>query len=102
MTSLRSLWLRLHRWFALSLGWILILAGLTGAVLIAAQPLDRLAHPQLFKAPAATPAAALTPILEQARQEFGDKASFRFKLPRKLATASGSGWSRTAGAAPST
>ena len=83
MTSLRSLWLRLHRWFALSLGWILILAGLTGAVLIAAQPLDRLAHPQLFKAPAATPAAALAPILEQARQEFGDKATFRFKLPQE-------------------
>ncbi|MEG0446972.1 MAG: PepSY-associated TM helix domain-containing protein, partial [Comamonas sp.] len=86
MTSLRSLWLRLHRWFALSLGWILILAGLTGAVLIAAQPLDRWAHPELFKASAATQtaaqAAALAPILEQAHQEFGGKAALRFKLPQ--------------------
>lgn len=87
MTSLRSLWLRLHRWFALSLGWVLILAGLTGAVLIAAQPLDRLAHPELFKAQPATQATAQTvplePLLEQARQEFGGKASFRFKLPQE-------------------
>ncbi|WP_120969652.1 PepSY-associated TM helix domain-containing protein [Comamonas sp. lk] len=87
MTSLRSLWLRLHRWFALSLGWILILAGLTGAVLIAAQPLDRWAHPELFKASAATQtatqAAALAPILEQAHQEFGGKATLRFKLPQQ-------------------
>jgi uncharacterized iron-regulated membrane protein len=45
MTSLRSLWLRLHRWFALGLGWILILAGLTGTLLIIGQPLDRMAHP---------------------------------------------------------
>lgn len=87
MTSLRSLWLRLHRWFALSLGWILILAGLTGALLVAAQPLDRLAHPEFFKAPTTTQAAAdtapLAPILEQARQEFGSKATFRFKLPQE-------------------
>lgn len=87
MTSLRSLWLRLHRWFALSLGWILILAGLTGALLIAAQPLDRLAHPEFFEAPAATQAAAqaapLDPVLEQAGQEFGSKATFRFKLPQE-------------------
>ena len=41
MTSLRSLWLRLHRWLALGLGWILILAGFTGTLLIIGQPLDR-------------------------------------------------------------
>ena len=50
MTSLRSLWLRLHRWFALGLGWILILTGLTGTLLIIGQPLDRMAHPELFQA----------------------------------------------------
>ena len=84
MTSLRSLWLRLHRWFALSLGWILILAGLTGTILIIAQPLDRLSHPELFKtsAPSSETAAPLTPILEKAREEFGSKATLRFKLPQ--------------------
>lgn len=86
MTSLRSLWLRLHRWFALGLGWILILAGLTGTLLIIGQPLDRMAHPELFQARTthAQQAAALTPILTRAHEEFGSKATLRFRLPQDL------------------
>lgn len=88
MTSLRSLWLRLHRWFALGLGWILILAGLTGTLLIIGQPLDRMAHPELFQARTtnaqqARQAAALTPILARAHEEFGNKATLRFRLPQQ-------------------
>ena len=85
MTSLRSLWLRLHRWFALGLGWILILAGLTGTLLIIGQPLDRMAHPELFQARTthAQQAAALTPILARAHEEFGSKATLRFRLPQE-------------------
>lgn len=84
MTSLRTLWLRLHRWFALGLGWILMLAGLTGTLLIVAQPLDKWAHPELFQAASQGEAAALAPVLEQARQEFGEQATFRFKLPQNV------------------
>ena len=88
MTSLRSLWLRLHRWFALGLGWILILAGLTGTLLIIGQPLDRMVHPELFQAHTtnaqqAQQAAALAPILARAHEEFGSKATLRFRLPQQ-------------------
>jgi uncharacterized iron-regulated membrane protein len=83
MTLLRALWLRLHRWFALCLGWILILAGLTGTLLVIAQPLDRMAHPELFQArtTGTRQTAALAPILAKAHEEFGGKATLRFKLP---------------------
>lgn len=88
MPRLRSLWLRLHRWLALTVGWVLVLAGLTGAVLVVAQPLDRWAHPELFRA-AAPPAIMaardsalpLAPLLERLQSEFGRKSSITFKPP---------------------
>lgn len=87
MTALRSLWLRLHRWLALGLGWILVLAGLTGALLVVAQPLDRRLHAELFTTPApsgtATPApTALAPLYARLQQEFGDKTTVSFRLPQ--------------------
>lgn len=80
--SLRRLWLRLHRWVALSVGWLLVLAGLTGAMLIVAQPLDRVFHPELFVARAAgdTP---LEPLRARVAAEFGAEASFTFRPPRQ-------------------
>ena len=92
MTVLRSLWLRLHRWFALGLGWLLILAGLTGAMLVVSQPLDRWMNPQLFQAQStagaasndpSTQTAKLEPIVAAAHKEFGPKATLRFKLPQE-------------------
>ncbi|QIL79949.1 PepSY domain-containing protein [Diaphorobacter sp. HDW4A] len=90
MTALRSLWLRLHRWFALGLGWLLILGGLTGAMLVVAQPLDRWLNPQLFQAQPTSGAASgsnrtasLEPIVAAVRNEFGFQVSIRFKLPQQ-------------------
>ena len=37
----RRLWLSCHRWIALGLGGILILSGLSGALLVVARPLDQ-------------------------------------------------------------
>ncbi|WP_077035840.1 PepSY domain-containing protein [Pelomonas sp. KK5] len=83
--SLRRLWLRLHRWIALGLGWLLVLAGLTGATLIVAQPLDRQLHPELFVSRSAVdaPAVPLEPLRERAAAEFGAGAALIFRLPRE-------------------
>lgn len=85
MRRLRNLWLTGHRWFALSLGWVLGMMGLTGALLVIAPPLDEQLHPQLFKVPVHVHQAALP--LEALRSklsaEFGKKASFSFLPPRE-------------------
>ncbi|MGH8444204.1 MAG: PepSY-associated TM helix domain-containing protein [Solimonas sp.] len=86
MPMLKSLWLRVHRWLALSVGWVLLLLGASGAVLVVAQPLDRALHPEFFRA--ATPVATadhtpLEPLRERLAREFGPKASFTFRPPRE-------------------
>ncbi|CAG9166694.1 PepSY domain-containing protein [Cupriavidus respiraculi] len=86
MARMQRLWLRVHRWVALGIGWILVLSGLTGAVLVAAKPLDRWFHPELFIAPAAHAARAAVPldgIVRTLRSEFGPKASFTLRPPRQ-------------------
>ncbi len=86
MQRLRQLWLRLHRWTALSLGWVLILSGLTGAVLVVAQPLDRWAHPELFRArtgaDVSAPHAALEGVLRGLQAEW-PQASFTMRPARE-------------------
>lgn len=87
MARLRSLWLRIHRWLALSVGWVLILSGVTGAILIVAKPLDRWAHPQLFRAQS-QPATGRVPlplqdVLEDMQAGFGPRASFTLRPPRE-------------------
>jgi uncharacterized iron-regulated membrane protein len=80
----RRLWLRLHRWIALSLGLLLALIALLGAVLTVAQPLDRQANSALFRVPNAGPAHP--ELLERARArlqaEFGPGTALRFRPPR--------------------
>lgn len=49
MKGLRGVWLRVHRWLALSAGWVLIFSGLSGAALVVTPALDRWANPQLFE-----------------------------------------------------
>ncbi|MBN3849665.1 PepSY domain-containing protein [Paraburkholderia sp. Ac-20342] len=90
MRRLRNLWLSAHRWFALSLGWILGLIGLSGALLVIAPPLDEQLHPQLFRVPAYThdthahrEALPLETIRSKLRAGFGEKASFSFLPPRE-------------------
>lgn len=84
--ALRRLWLKFHRWTALSLGWLLALSGLLGALLTVAKPLDQWAHPELFvQATTAVPGAgpSLEAVRRQLQHEFGPKASYTFRPPRE-------------------
>ncbi|MFD4836584.1 PepSY-associated TM helix domain-containing protein [Achromobacter sp. NPDC058515] len=87
MKRLRGLWLRVHRWLALSAGWVLILAGLTGAALVVAPPLDRWANPELFQTRSgvatAEPPASLESVLRSVRREFGPGANLVFRPVRE-------------------
>jgi uncharacterized iron-regulated membrane protein len=84
--GLRGVWLRVHRWLALSAGWILIFSGLSGAALVVTPALDRWANPQLFQARSdLAPGQAgvtLESVLRSARQEFGDGANLVFRPAR--------------------
>lgn len=84
--ALRRLWLQIHRYAALGLGWLLALAALLGALLTVARPLDRALHPELFTRPGATASASASGSLEdmraQLRRELGDAASFTLRPPR--------------------
>ena len=86
MTRLRSLWLRLHRWVALGVGWVLALVGLAGALLVVAQPLDRAGHPDFFRARGGASAGSADAPLEPTRQrlvaEFGAATTLTFRPPR--------------------
>ena len=83
----RALWLRVHRWVALSVGWVLALVGLAGAVLVVALPVDRWGHPELFRADPEAPGTAartrLEPIRQRLTAEFGPEAGFLFRPPRE-------------------
>lgn len=77
-----------HRWFGLSLGGVLLLAALTGALMTVARPLDLRLHPELFRVDGAAPADPAPGLpLERARQqlqaEFGAGVAFRLRLPRQ-------------------
>lgn len=82
----RRLWLRCHRWTALCLGWVLVLSGITGALLVVARPIDRWLHPDWFVA-ASPSGPQATVSLESLRQrlagEFGPRASFTFRPPHE-------------------
>lgn len=83
MQRFRRAWLTAHRWFALGLGWVLVLSGLTGAMLVVTQPLDRYLHPELFRArstmPVAAPQASLQQALERLRPQFAPGSTFSFR-----------------------
>ena len=82
---LRRLWLRLHRWIGLTLGPLLGLTALLGAVLVVALPLDRLAHPTFFNAasPAGANAMPLEPLRQRIVAEFGPKTRMTLRPPRE-------------------
>jgi uncharacterized iron-regulated membrane protein len=83
--GLRRVWLRLHRWLGLSIGWVLAIVGLLGAVLVVAQPIDRWAHPNLFKAETSSGSGGAAVPLEPLRQrlvaEFGSASVLTFRPP---------------------
>jgi len=82
----RNLWLRVHRWTALGVGWLLAAVALMGAMLVVAQPLDRRAHPELFVA-RTIGSTATSPSLEALRirlvAEFGRDATLQFRPARE-------------------
>jgi uncharacterized iron-regulated membrane protein len=82
--SLRQIWLRVHRWLALSLGLLLAFVALLGAALTVAKPLDRWSHPELFRVASSTLGEQR---LEQVRQvlagEFGRDVALTFRPPRE-------------------
>lgn len=83
---LQRAWLRLHRWLAFTVGVLLVLAGLLGALLVLARPLDRLAHPELFRQAVDAARASPTPLEDARRRlarEFGPRAGYTFRPPRQ-------------------
>jgi len=80
---LRRAWLRVHRWLALSVGWLLAAVAFMGALLVVVGPLDRALHPELFRARGGAPAAAapLEPVRARLLREFGSGTALVFRLP---------------------
>lgn len=79
----RRLWLKVHRYCALALGWLLALCALLGAALTVAKPLDRWWNAPLFvQAPASTP-VSLETVRVRLAQEFGPAAGFNIRPPRE-------------------
>lgn len=107
--ALRRLWLQLHRWIALSFGWLLALVALLGAALVVAPALDRWANPQLFhsnRAPGAA-TAPMEPIRQHLLAEFGPSSSLTLRPPRQAddtlwVRVRGGSWSGTVYFDPST
>lgn len=87
MQRLRRAWLALHRWVALGLGWVLVLCGLSGALLVVAQPLDRQLHPELFRVQSGTPdgqaPASLQAMLDRLRPQFTADSTFSLRPPQQ-------------------
>jgi uncharacterized iron-regulated membrane protein len=83
--SPRRLWLVAHRWLALALGVPLAFVALLGAALTVAKPLDRWAHPELFRVMSVASAGGsrLEPVRQALRAEFGRDAAFTFRPPRE-------------------
>ncbi|SFP46975.1 Uncharacterized iron-regulated membrane protein [Variovorax sp. OK605] len=91
----RRFWLRIHRWTGLTLGPVLALTALLGAVLVVALPLDRYTHEDLFVARSAgngaagdgaaatRPAPLLEPLRQRLAAEFGPDANFTLRPPRQ-------------------
>jgi uncharacterized iron-regulated membrane protein len=84
---MRYLWHKLHRWLGLGCAGLLVLVGLSGALLVVAKPVDRLIHPQFFtpQPQASTPAlqhASLESTKELLRSRFGKDAQLTLRPPR--------------------
>ncbi len=83
--NMRRVWLKTHRWLALSVGWILALVGLTGAILVVAQPLDEWLHPELFKVQQETSGSniSIQNEYEKLTAKFGQQSSFTLRPPHE-------------------
>ena len=83
---LRRAWFKAHTWLALSLGWLLAVNALLGALLTVAKPLDQWANSHLFAQ--STEALSQSPVpldelYKQLNAELGPKANLTFRPPRE-------------------
>ena len=71
----RYYWLLIHRWIALSVGFLFVVSGLTGSFLAFYPEIDRLINPDwvISKAPISSNKQALSDIFQSAQQIYPDK-----------------------------
>lgn len=77
---LRRYWIVLHRWVGLSVGCLLLVAAVSGSLLVLARPLDEAMHPELFRSHG-NGRVPLQPVVTRLRAEFGPEAVFNIRLP---------------------
>jgi uncharacterized iron-regulated membrane protein len=80
---LRRFWLMLHRWVGLTFGCLLVVAAITGSLLVLARPLDAAMHPELFRSNGAL-RAPLQSVVSRLRAEFGADAAFNIRMPMRV------------------
>lgn len=80
---LRRYWLVLHRWVGLTFGFLLLVASITGSLLVIARPLDAALHPELFRADGDR-RAPLQTMVSRLRAEFGPDAAFNIRMPTRV------------------
>lgn len=71
----RHYWLLIHRWIALSVGFLFVVSGLTGSFLAFYPEIDRLINPDwvISKAPISSNKQPLSDIFQSAQQVYPDK-----------------------------
>lgn len=80
--TLRRTWLLAHRWLGFGLAAVLVLAGLTGSLLVLLEPVDEALNAQLFTVRETGP-MALTPAVQSLRTQFPAGSSFVLRPPRE-------------------
>lgn len=80
---LRRFWLVLHRWVGLTFGCLLVVAAITGSLLVLARPLDAAVHPELFRSDGDRHIPLQT-VVSRLRAEFGPDAAFNIRLPTRV------------------
>lgn len=74
--------LRLHRWLGLTVGAVLALSGLTGALLVFGHDIERALDPALHRVPPAAVSASLDAALAEVRQLHPGHAVSYIRFPR--------------------
>ena len=78
---LRRAWLKAHRWLGLSLGLVLLVAAVTGSLMLVADPLDEAVNGRLFHV-AGAPATDYEAVLRRLKAEVDPDASITLRPPR--------------------
>lgn len=79
---LRRLWLKAHRWLGLSLGVVLMVAGLSGSAMLLAEPLDESLNRALFHVPDAS-RVDYGAVVARIRADLGPDADLTLRPPRE-------------------